>query len=379
MSPTRSNPAPAPLQTYRWLWQPWLYVALSLHAAALLLPWPERWSQSLEPEPEEETVQITLVETPAEAGSELSQPPADSAVTPTATPQPAQAAARPLAPPETFAPEATPPATPRPRGAAPSPAAPAAPGRQASGPRDFFAAFPRYPDAQPGSGGLLRPEFERAAYLYQTGDDLGAIAQTFQQTLLPGSGFTWQVQAQEAHFRVYHIQRETGEAGYLHLIRQDGRTALYLEAQPYTLAQLREATTEPMDNDAQQQFLTQFSMALYLMAAEGGQYTLGDQQLRAREAELLGKLADPAPFLANGRLDRERFQLQGALRGRTSTQVSAELSQALTDGYDLARIDRYGEGELYKVTSDDAHIYLILAQAQDEVVILSTNRDPRPS
>ncbi|NJO20302.1 MAG: hypothetical protein HC838_10020 [Spirulinaceae cyanobacterium RM2_2_10] len=60
--------APRCQNPHRWLWQPWLYLALGLHAAAVYLPWPASQPESaeIEPEPESEAVvKITTLETPA--------------------------------------------------------------------------------------------------------------------------------------------------------------------------------------------------------------------------------------------------------------------------------------------------------------------------
>jgi len=371
LNPERSPAEAGRFHSQRWLWQPWLYVALGLHAAALFAPWPPQ-AEDAAPEPEEETVKITVLETPEAA------PVASPAASP--TPAASEAVAGAIAPPETFrtatlAPRTAPTPAPADSSAGSQPGRTANPRPGRSTVQDFFSAFPRYPNAQPGSAGILRPQFEQAAYLFHTGDGLEAIASYFQQAL-PERGFAWQPQLAEDNFQTYCVERDTGEVAYLHLIRQDDQTALFLNLQAYTLAQLYEAPTQPMAGTIRSDALLVLGMTL----RNAGEFTFGRNKLRDRESELIGKMANPAPFLANGHLDAQRFELQGTVRGRTASEVSADLAQAFASGsYEVQPIGDYGGGELYKIQQADAHIYFIVAPAADEVVIISTDSDPRAS
>ncbi|NJL00660.1 MAG: hypothetical protein HC910_08850 [Spirulinaceae cyanobacterium SM2_1_0] len=139
--------APRCQNPHRWLWQPWLYLALGLHAAAVYLPWPASQPESaeIEPEPESEAVvKITTLETPAAEPVVAMSSPAGTA--------PARASVGAIAPPEIRAGG--------PRAIIASPpsgsAALASATTSATPPtlRDFFAAFPRYPGAEPVQTGF---------------------------------------------------------------------------------------------------------------------------------------------------------------------------------------------------------------------------------
>jgi hypothetical protein len=114
-------------------------------------------------------------------------------------------------------------------------------------PDDFFALFPRYPNAQQGSGEVLRNEFETAAYLYNTPDSLDRVIAQFDNDLLQNTPFRWQKTLEDGNFKVYQVTNtETSETKYLHLLSQNEKTVLYLEENDYTLAQLSEAEVEKM-------------------------------------------------------------------------------------------------------------------------------------
>ncbi len=353
----------------------------------MFLPWPagDREQAQVEPEPETDVVKITTVESPDPAlpGATEVVSPAPSAAAP-APPLPAASWTN-IAPPEDLS---------APRPARPSASTaerptnrPTSAGSQSQGEvtggqtvADFFAAFPRYPGAQPGSAAILRPEFDQARYLFNTVAGLDAIATEFQTNQLPNSGFTWQPHAQEPDFRVYQVQRDTGEIGYLHLIRQDDRTALYLEADAYTLAQLREARTEPMDSDRKREFATDIAMAMYAVGQTPA--NINDEQQWAN------KLVAPDTFkTSNGSLDKQRFEFFYATDLTDSlAAVGAQLQDALSSNPEknyqfeaLGELD--GGNTLYAVQRDDSQIFIILAPAEDgrKVVIISTDSDPRSS
>ncbi|NJL00661.1 MAG: hypothetical protein HC910_08855 [Spirulinaceae cyanobacterium SM2_1_0] len=219
----------------------------------------------------------------------------------------------------------------------------------------------------------MRPQFDQAAYLFHTRDTLVTIQGRLQRELLSDSGFSSAPHSQAPNFHVYSIQRDNGERGYLYLIRQDNTTALYLERDLYTLAELYEAPTQPMSASALSNVIINIGTTLWVL----GDVTLGSNQLRDREPELLDKM--PAALVAQGRLD-QRFEIQGAVRDRTSAEVSSEITKTLSEQqYQVSQIAGYSGGDLYRIEQADAHVYLVVAQAQDEVVILSTDNDPRAS
>ncbi|NER49088.1 MAG: hypothetical protein F6J92_20815 [Symploca sp. SIO1A3] len=126
----------------------------------------------------------------------------------------------------------------------------------------FFEEFPRYPDAAQGSAGVLRPEFEDAAYLFNTEDDWQAVTAKFEQELLPNDDFARPQEVTDADgFKVYKVSTATGdETKYLHLIAKDGKVAIYLESEEYDLSQLKELKIE--DNKEYQEFVSSLSFAI---------------------------------------------------------------------------------------------------------------------
>lgn len=115
-------------------------------------------------------------------------------------------------------------------------------------PDDFFALFPRYPNAEKGSGGVLRNQFETAAYLYNTSDAIESVIAGLDSEL-QNTPFRWQKTLEDGNFKVYQVTNtETSETKYLHLLSQNEKTVLYLEENDYTLAQLSEAEVKKMED-----------------------------------------------------------------------------------------------------------------------------------
>jgi hypothetical protein len=115
---------------------------------------------------------------------------------------------------------------------------------------DFFATFPRYPGAEKGSDGVLRPEFDNATYIFNTKNSLEIVASMFEKEILPTENFTRPKPIRdEANFKTYEVSNSTGsEKNYLYLIFKDEKTVIYLEKENYTLAQLIKEQTEERKN-----------------------------------------------------------------------------------------------------------------------------------
>ena len=240
--------------------------------------------------------------------------------------------------------------------------------------RDFFSTFPRYPRAEKGSGGVLRPEFDNATYIFHTEDNLETVASKFEKKLLPNQNFASPKPVnQEDNFKVYEVSNSTGlETNYLYLISQNGKTAIYVEKENYTVAQLIEAQTEDRNNDV---FETAVSIAIEVIKRN---YDLADASDTDRD-----KLVE------KDRFPREKFDFKMARKTKAdkpvetsvlASSLNEQLRQLDPSFEPLSSVGKYGGGLLYKLKKGEYETYLVLAPAKDEqdrpitVIVLSKNK-----
>ena len=238
---------------------------------------------------------------------------------------------------------------------------------------NFFATFPRYPGAAKSSGGVLRPEFDNATYIFHTPDNLETVASKFEKELLPTQNFARpKLSRNEANFKVYEVSNSTGsETNYLYLIFQNGKTAIYLEAENYTLAQLIKGETEERNNQL-----------------IGGYILTGIQMI-----EKPYNLQDFKPENDFDKLDEKdkfqdkKFDLKHAKKTTANNPVSEEkLISTLEEQLKLLNFEPlskegyYGKSVVYKAKQGTSETFLVLAPAKDEqgraitVIILSTDK-----
>ena len=225
-------------------------------------------------------------------------------------------------------------------------------------PDDFFALFPRYPNAQQGSGGVLRNQFETAAYIYNTSDNLDLVISGLDSEL-QNTPFTWQKTLEDGNFKVYQVTNtETSETKYLHLVSQNEKTILYLEENDYTLAQLSEAEVRNMADRE--------SVGVITGAAIGN--------------GLLLELAD-VHTLTNSYF--ERFQnsenvYQPGNEIASKFEFADKIQQALRASFPDVEMTEMGEYEgaiTYKVVDEGSYTYLMFVQGNEgqSVMIITPN------
>ena len=237
----------------------------------------------------------------------------------------------------------------------------------------FFATFPRYPGAEKGSGGVLRPDFDNATYIFHTENNLESVASKFEKELLPTENFTRpKLIRDEANFKTYEVSNSTGsETNYLYLIFKDEKTAIYLEKENYTLAQLIDKQTEERKNQL---------LGGYIMAVIEGikpQYKLDN----FNPANDFDRLDEKDKFKA------QKFDLKHAKKTTADHPVSEEkLISSLEDQLKLFNFEslspegKYGTSTVYKAKQGTSETYLVLAPAKDEqgkpitVIILSEEK-----
>lgn len=227
-------------------------------------------------------------------------------------------------------------------------------------PDDFFALFPRYPNAQQGSGGVLRNEFEIAAYLYNTSDAIESVIAGLDSEL-QDTPFTWEETLEDGNFKVYQVTNtETSETKYLHLLSQNEKTVLYLEEDDYTLAQLSEAEVRKMENRE--------SLSVITGAAIGN--------------GLLLELAD-VHTLTNSYFERfqnsENVYQPGDEIG-SKFEFAEKIQQALKASFpnvEMAEMGEHEGGLTYKVVNEGSYTYLMFVQGNDgQSVMIVTPNNP---
>lgn len=228
-----------------------------------------------------------------------------------------------------------------------SPQASPSPSPQASQqpvtPADPFAEFPRYPNAQPGSAGVLKPEYDKG-YVFNKTEALEQVATNFEK-LLQAKGFTPAAATGDATFKVYQVSKGDAAPQFLHLISQDGKTVMLLAPQAYSLDALKNSQVE--QQTAEERALdTAFKEV--------------DDEL-VLSAINITDLVDPNKFSS--------VQL-GGLLGKAKQKTPEELGSYLQSklslkGFVVSPLGDYGGGKLYKISQNNFITYLSLVPTQD--------------
>ncbi len=235
---------------------------------------------------------------------------------------------------------------------------------------NFFEIFPRYPGAKKGSGGVLRPQFDGAAYLFHTEDAWQTVASKFEKELLPNQNFTRPKPINNYDgFIFYEVSTTKGnETKYLYLIAQEGKTAIFLESEQYSREQLMQSATEDRNDDL---FMAAVSVAIELVKK---QYDLKD----------FDPAADLDILQQTDKFKNKNFDFKNARKTTPDKPVSSEeltsmLSQQLQlQNFEaLSKVCSYGGGTVSQVKKDDLESYLILAPTKDnQTVILLSKSNP---
>ncbi|NES22217.1 MAG: hypothetical protein F6K41_25670 [Symploca sp. SIO3E6] len=250
---------------------------------------------------------------------------------------------------------------------------------------EFFEKFPRYPDAAQGSGGVLRPGFEEAAYLFNTEDDWQAVAAKFEKELLPNDDFASPQEVTDTDdFKVYKVSTATGdETKYLHLIANDGKVAIYLESDKYSLNQLMELKIE--DNPEYLLFTLYVSSAI--------SKTKDKDELLEDFDKDLDLLNDKEIFTQGS------FDLDNARKTKSSSVKPRDIVESLNKNLqvvnskskleedqqieELSEVGKYGNDNLlYLVKNSKFSSYVTLAPAKNHqgepiTVMILSDQDPR--
>ncbi|MFP4299664.1 MAG: hypothetical protein ACLFT0_17745, partial [Spirulinaceae cyanobacterium] len=220
-------------------------------------------------------------------------------------------------------------------------------------PDDFFALFPRYPNAEQGSGGVLRNEFETAAYLYNTSDNIDRVIAGLDSEL-QNTPFTWEETLEDGNFKVYQVTNtETSETKYLHLLSQNEKTVLYLEENDYTLAQLSEAEVKKMED-------VEFSFIIAAADLDKVRSDIIANHPRANQFQ-----------------DRENFAFYKSKQEVANPSVFAEqIKQATSSILPESQFITLNDSDnslTYKVVNEGSYTYLMFVQGNDgqSVMIIS--------
>ncbi|NET58238.1 MAG: hypothetical protein F6K47_19400 [Symploca sp. SIO2E6] len=250
--------------------------------------------------------------------------------------------------------------------------------------REFFEKFPRYPGATPGSAAVLRQDFEEAAYIFHTEDDLQTVAAKFEKELLPNDDFSRpKTKTNSDDFKVYEVSTDSGdETKYLHLISKDGKIAIYLESDEYSLNELMELKIE--DNREYFFFSSHISTAIGEIAKTHNLEDFDSEE----ERNLLNE---------KDIFDDKIFNFTSAKKTRSSDVTPKDIAKSLDEQLQisnkqleadqkfekLSEEGQYGKGNLlYLVKNSKFKSYVTLAPATDDqgqriTVIILSQEDPR--
>ncbi|MEC4984799.1 MAG: hypothetical protein SAJ37_06865 [Oscillatoria sp. PMC 1068.18] len=383
----------------RILFRPMLFISLSLHIVLLMLPVPSDSKKAkiepLEPEKEEE-VKITKLP-PKTSPSPTPKASPQASISPSPTPKPSPSVAQPkptpqqianqlLNPPKltstptpipTSTPQTKPTSTPTPTPTSTPQIKPTSTPTPASTPtptptqtpsstpsqtlEDFLREFPTYQQAQPGSGEILRPEFDQSAYIYNTNDKLEQVTNAFKSNLLPAKDYNAQLITEENNFQVLEVSK--GKiTQYLHLISQGEKVAFVLLEKAYSLDKIKTAKTGEVDFNQ-----TAF---IVIIAQLEKQYEEGTTPV---DRSLLS-----SEFKDSNKFDYRVMTGASFLNPPTKEQLINDLRNLFQqESFNFEEVGSYGGGSLFKVSRETFEIYVVFAPAGDRTAIIIAEEDPR--
>lgn len=361
---------PVPLQG---LIRPMLFMSLALHGLILFLPTssepkPQTPAEKL---PKQEAVKITQLPTPAKS---VAKPPK----APPAIRQPVRSPAAPVMrqrstipplPQKTAKPVQktnTPPSASAPP-ITPSSADQASPTSESTAAlNDPFANFPKYPNTQPGSFGLLKGEADKNSQ--QTTDALDNVVEFFEKELqTEGFQVTAQpdVEGEGKKIKYYQVSKGNSKPQFLHLIGTDGSgTVIFLAPQALGIGDLENLEIETQESRLFGDALTQIDDELVLVAEFN--------------------YADPAAF--DSPPENVQFEERGTAyfdaptaKVKTFEELDSFLKAQLEgSSFTVSEVGKYGGGPVYQVKSGTFTSYLNLAPTLDNkgFVLVKWNGSP---
>ncbi|GAC1461096.1 MAG: hypothetical protein NVS2B14_10250 [Chamaesiphon sp.] len=201
--------------------------------------------------------------------------------------------------------------------------------------QDPFADFPRYPNAQPGSSGLLPGDADKSAN--STGDKLAQVVEYFKKEL-ETKKFSIQPTTDEATIKVYQVSKGSTNQ-FLHLISRENNTVIVLAPQPLDLEKLKTA-------DVQQQSPEE-------RAFDDISHQVDSDFALAAPDNDLSYLVDFSKFpdAPSVKLD-EGYPILGVAKGKTSDELLSSIQSKLSaQGFELSQVGTYGRVPLYKVSN----------------------------
>lgn len=362
---------PVPLQG---LIRPMLLMSLALHGLLLFLPTSSEPKSQIPAEkpPKQEAVKITQLPTPAKSVAKPPtkappairqpvRPPAALVIRQRTIPPLPQKTAQPVQKTNTPPPASAPPITP-------------SSGDQASNPtsestaalNDPFANFPKYPNTQAGSFGLLKGEADKNSQ--QTPDALDDVVKFFEKELQT-EGFEYEaqpdVEGEGKKIKYYQVSKGNSKPQFLHLIGTEGSgTVIFLAPQALGIGDLENLEIETQESRLFGDALTQIDDELVLVAEFN--------------------YADTAAF--NSPPENVQFEEKGTAyfdaptaKVKTFEELDSFLKTQLeASSFTVSQVGEYGGGPLYQIKSGTFTGYLNLAPTLDNrgFVLIKWNGSP---
>ncbi|MGF1480952.1 MAG: hypothetical protein ACFB4I_15945 [Cyanophyceae cyanobacterium] len=243
----------------------------------------------------------------------------------------------------------------------------------------FTQSFPYYPGSWLTSGGILKPEFKDADYVYYTTDSLEQVATNFESQLTDRA-FTETVETDRENFKVYRVSKN-GVTQYLHLLEEDGKTAIFLGSDPRNLSEIAKETQN--DTVVESSWLTRLKFYFTFKEQIQNNTELPLQPLDFSEAE--------APWLKNlQEVDEKNKFLMKNLKAIATPaqtlrpeQLAGTIGQQLNKAgdFELEKVDDYRDGALYEIVNGEFQVYMLLVPTQEEedrrIAIVFSEEDPR--
>ena len=233
--------------------------------------------------------------------------------------------------------------------------------------KTFSQSFPYYLGSFLASGGLLKSQFERSDYLYYTTDDL-EVANHFESQLAK-RGFSQTLETEQENFKVYQVSKK-GETQFLHLLSEDGKTAILLSPE----AQKQEELNN--NQEAKSAWLTKLKFYFAFKEIEANpELRLEDLNLDFAENPQLKE------FKNIERQNKFLFRLKAIAPAKLSPdQLATAINRQLTTGenaFNLEKVAPYAGGNLYRITQADFEAYMVFVPMEKKTAILFSETDPR--
>ncbi len=329
---------PAPLQG---LIRPMLLISIGLHGLLLLMPIP---SQPKNEVVKKETQKIKITQLPTVA----SKPSPIASLNPSPTPLPKitiqpspivrQQISQPIVqnPTPQPTPIKSPVSSPTPTATStPTPTPTPTPTTPVSTTQDPFADFPLYPNAQPGSVGILPAAVDNLAK--HTSDNLQKVVAYFQKQLA-SKKFSVQSNIEQPNIKVYKVSKGSQDQ-FLHLIFRNNNTVIVLAPTPIPdLDKLKD--TEVVQQSAEERAFDEIC------------HQIDEEFVLSSSDKDINYLMDftKIPDAPRVKLD-EGYPTLGLAKGTTPEKILFSFQGKLTErGFVISQLKPYGSVTLYRIS-----------------------------